>query len=164
MFYDSALLVAGGQVIAYVTGINMWLSFALLGLICIVYTSLSGLWGLALTDMIQFVIMTVAAGTLCLGIYNYYGGFGPMFSQAAAINPDFVTISGGNNAMEIAAWLVSAVAIYANAQSYQRFESARIRCRPQGCIFIHHTVRSVLHVDKRIRRNGCTDNVPGSRC
>ena len=125
MFYDSALLVAGGQVIAYVTGINMWLSFALLGLICIVYTSLSGLWGLALTDMIQFVIMTVAAGTLCLGIYNYYGGFGPLFSQAAAVNPDFVTISGGNNAMEIAAWLVSAVAIYANAQSYQRFESAR---------------------------------------
>ena len=63
--------------------------------------------------------------TLCLGIYNYYGGFGPLFSQAAAVNPDFVTISGGNNAMEIAAWLVSAVAIYANAQSYQRFESAR---------------------------------------
>lgn len=125
MFYDSALLVAGGQVIAYVTGMNMWLAFALLGVICIVYTSLSGLWGLAFTDMIQFVIMTVAAGLLCLGIYKFYGGFGELFAQTEAINPDHVTITGGNGAMEIAAWLVSAVAIYANAQSYQRFESAR---------------------------------------
>lgn len=125
MFYDSALLVAGGQVIAYVTGMNMWLAFALLGVICIVYTSLSGLWGLAFTDMIQFVIMTVAAGLLCLGIYKFYGGFGELFAQTEAINPDHVTITGGNGPMEIAAWLVSAVAIYANAQSYQRFESAR---------------------------------------
>ena len=161
MFYDSALLVAGGQVIAYVTGINMWLSFALLGLICIVYTSLSGLWGLALTDMIQFVIMTVAAGTLCLGIYNYYGGFGPLFSQAAAVNPDFVTISGGNNAMGVK---ISGMAGKCGGNICKRtvvsaVRIRKIRCRSQGRIFIHHTVRSVFHVDKCFRRNGCTDDV-----
>lgn len=125
MFYDAAITVAGGEVISYVTGINMWVSFGLMGLICILYTSLSGLWGLAITDMIQFVIMTVSAGVLCLGVYNYFDGFGNLFAQADAIDHNLVTVFGGNGAMEVAAWLVSAVAIYANAQSYQRFGSAR---------------------------------------
>ena len=43
MFYDAAITVAGGEVISYVTGINMWVSFGLMGFICILYTSLSGL-------------------------------------------------------------------------------------------------------------------------
>lgn len=125
MLYEAVLLTAGGQVISYVTGINMWVAFAVLGIICIIYTSLSGMWGLAVTDMIQFVIMTVAAGVLCMGIYVHYDGFGAMFTQMEQINPDFVTISGGNGPLEILAWLISAVAIYANAQSYQRFGSAK---------------------------------------
>lgn len=125
MMYEAVLLTAGGQVIAYVTGINMWISFAVLGVICIIYTSLSGLWGLAVTDLIQFVIMTVAAGVLCFGIFSYFNGFGEMFQIVGKINPDFVTIDGGNGPMEIIAWLVSAVSIYANAQSYQRFGSAK---------------------------------------
>ena len=125
MFYDAAITVAGGEVISYVTGINMWVSFGLMGFICILYTSLSGLWGLAITDMIQFVIMTVSAGVLCLGVYSYFDGFGNLFAQADAIDHNLVTVFGGNGPMEVAAWLVSAVAIYANAQSYQRFGSAR---------------------------------------
>jgi len=125
MLYEAALLTAGGQVISYVTGINMWVAFGIIGLICIVYTSLSGLWGLAVTDMVQFVIMTVAAGILCIGIYIHYDGFGEMFRLAGEINPDFVTISGGNGPIEIMAWIVSAIAIYANAQSYQRFGAAK---------------------------------------
>ncbi|MDD6646584.1 MAG: sodium:solute symporter family protein [Firmicutes bacterium] len=125
MFYDAAITVAGGEVIHYVTGINLWVSFGILGLICILYTSLSGLWGLAITDLIQFVIMTVSAGLLCLGVYSYFDGFGNLFAQADAIDHNLVTVFGGNGAMDVAAWLVSAVAIYANAQSYQRFGSAR---------------------------------------
>ena len=35
--YESALLTAGGSVIAYVTGMNMWLAFAILGIIIIFY-------------------------------------------------------------------------------------------------------------------------------
>lgn len=125
IFYDSALLVAGGEVVAYVTGLNMWVAFVIIGLICVLYTSLSGMWGLAFTDMIQFVIMTVSAGILCMGVYFYFDGFGNLFAQAEAINPNLVTVFGGNGPMEVAAWLVSAVAMYANAQSYQRFESSR---------------------------------------
>ena len=59
LLYESALLTAGGQVISYVTGINMWVAFVILGIIIVIYTSLSGMFGLAVTDMVQFVIMSV---------------------------------------------------------------------------------------------------------
>ena len=123
--YEAALLTAGGQVIAYVTGINMWVAFGILGVIIIFYTSLSGLWGLAVTDMMQFIVMSVAAGVLCLGMYSHFGGFATLFEQAGAINPNLITISGGNNMMEISPWAIGALAMYANSQSYQRFGSSK---------------------------------------
>lgn len=125
MLYESALLTAGGQVIAYVTGMNMWLAFAILGVIIIFYTSLSGLWGLAVTDMLQFVVMSVAAGILCFGIYSHFGGFGSLFEQVGEVNPDFLTVTGGNNGIAILGWVISALAMYANSQCYQRFGSSK---------------------------------------
>lgn len=125
VLYEAALLTAGGQVIAYVTGINMWMAFAILGIIVVIYTSLSGMFGLAVTDMVQFVIMSVAAGVLCLGMYFHFDGFGAIFQQAGEINPNFTTASGGLNVMEILSWSIGAVAMYANSQSYQRFGSSK---------------------------------------
>ena len=123
--YESALLTAGGQVIAYVTGINMWVAFVVLGVIIIFYTSLSGLWGLAVTDMLQFVVMSVSAGVLCFGMWAHFGGFGSLFDQVGAVNPDFLTVTGGNNFIAILGWVISALAMYANSQCYQRFGSSR---------------------------------------
>lgn len=125
MLYESALLTAGGQVIAYVTGMNMWVAFAVLGVIIIFYTSLSGLWGLAVTDMLQFVVMSVSAGVLCIGLFTHFGGFGNLFDQVGAVNPDFLTVTGGNNFIAILGWVISALAMYANSQCYQRFGSSR---------------------------------------
>ena len=51
LLYESALLTAGGQVISYVTGINMWVAFVILGIIIVIYTSLSGMFGLAVTKL-----------------------------------------------------------------------------------------------------------------
>lgn len=123
--YESALLTAGGSVIAYVTGMNMWLAFAALGVIIIFYTSLSGLWGLAVTDMMQFVVMSVSAGVLCFGLLNHFGGFATLFDQVEAVNPDFMTVTGGNGFLSILGWVISALAMYANSQSYQRFGSSK---------------------------------------
>ena len=125
VLYEAALLTAGGQVIAYVTGINMWFAFAILGVIVVLYTSLSGMFGLAVTDMLQFVIMSVAAGVLCVGMYLHFDGFGAIFQQASEINPNLTSPSGGLSTMEIISWAIGAVAMYANSQSYQRFGSSK---------------------------------------
>ena len=125
LLYESALLTAGGQVISYVTGINMWVAFVILGIIIVIYTSLSGMFGLAVTDMVQFVIMSVAAGVLCFGMYMHFDGFSAIFQQAHDINPNLTSPSGGLGVMEILSWAIGAVAMYANSQSYQRFGSSK---------------------------------------
>lgn len=125
VLYEAALLTAGGQVISYVTGINMWVAFIILGLIIVGYTSLSGMFGLAVTDMVQFVIMSIAAGVLCVGMFMHFDGFAPIFEQAHAIDPNLTSPSGGLNVMEILSWAIGAVAMYANSQSYQRFGSSK---------------------------------------
>ena len=125
ILYEAALLTAGGQVISYVTGINMWVAFIILGLIIVGYTSLSGMFGLAVTDMVQFVIMSIAAGVLCVGMFMHFDGFAPIFEQAHTIDPNLTSPSGGLNVMEILSWAIGAVAMYANSQSYQRFGSSK---------------------------------------
>lgn len=125
VLYEAALLTAGGQVISYVTGINMWVAFIILGLIIVGYTSLSGMFGLAVTDMVQFVIMSIAAGVLCVGMFMHFDGFAPIFEQAHTIDPNLTSPSGGLNVMEILSWAIGAVAMYANSQSYQRFGSSK---------------------------------------
>ncbi|MCU6756536.1 Proline permease [uncultured Eubacterium sp.] len=125
VLYEAALLTAGGQVISYVTGINMWVAFIILGLIIVGYTSLSGMFGLAVTDMVQFVIMSIAAGVLCVGMFMHFDGFAPIFEQAHTIDPNLTSPSGGLSGMEMLSWAIGAVAMYANSQSYQRFGSSK---------------------------------------
>ena len=83
------------------------------------------MFGLAVTDMVQFVIMSVAAGVLCFGMYMHFDGFSAIFQQAHDINPNLTSPSGGLGVMEILSWAIGAVAMYANSQSYQRFGSSK---------------------------------------
>lgn len=123
--YESALLTAGGQVLSYVSGVNVMVCFAVLGVIAVIYTALSGMWGLAVSDMLQFVIMTLGAGFLAIGMIAQFGSYGEIFTQAGAINPNLTTVWGGNGFMEVLAWAIGAMAMYANSQSYQRFGASK---------------------------------------
>ena len=158
--YESALLTAGGSVIAYVTGMNMWVAFVLLGIIIIFYTSLSGLWGLAVTDMMQFVVMSVAAGVLCFGLMAHFGGFGSLFDQVGEVNPEFLTVTGGESPMSILGWIISALAI----RQFPVISAIRIievRRRYQGFIHLYHDIRIVLQLHNGHCRNGCSHTLSG---
>lgn len=123
--YESSLLMAGGTVIHYITGVNVWIAFGILGIIICLYTSMSGMWGLAVSDMIQFTIMTVCAGFMCFGMIQEFGSYDAIFEGVKAINPVFVEPWGGMNAIGVFAWMIGALAMYANSQSYQRFGSGK---------------------------------------
>jgi sodium/pantothenate symporter len=125
VLYESALLTAGGQVIHYVTGVNIWVAMAVLGIIIVLYTSLSGMWGLAVTDLIQFAVMTVAAGFLAVGIVTAYGGLDEIWKSIAAVDPELLTPMGHNSPLEAFSWIIAAGALYANSQSYQRFGASK---------------------------------------
>jgi SSS family solute:Na+ symporter len=125
ILYESALLTAGGQVIHFVTGINIWIAMGILGIIIVLYTSLSGMWGLAVTDLIQFAIMTVSAGMLCFGILSTYGGLDGVYESIRAADPKLLTPLGHNSLLDAFSWVIAAGALYANSQSYQRFGSSK---------------------------------------
>ena len=62
---------------------------------------------------------------MCIRDRAYFGGFGSLFDQVGEVNPEFLTVTGGESPMSILGWIISALAMYANSQSYQRFGSSK---------------------------------------
>jgi SSS family transporter len=61
LFMTGVYIYAVSRILEVSTGIPLYLSIALLGVIVIIYTSLGGLWAVVVTDTLQFVILTAAA-------------------------------------------------------------------------------------------------------
>lgn len=61
VFMTGVYLYSVSRIVEVSTGIPLYLSIGLLGLIVIVYTTLGGLWAVVVTDTLQFVILTAAA-------------------------------------------------------------------------------------------------------
>ena len=125
VLYSAALLFAVGDVLHMVSGFPIYATVVVAGLGIITYTALAGLWALAVTDMIQFAVMTIAAGMLIIGVILHFDGVGPIWDSVSANDPKLLTPIGQNSALGILAWVISAAALYVNAQSYQRFGAAR---------------------------------------
>lgn len=123
--YCCALLFAVGEVLNLVSGMNIWIAMIIAGGVIVVYTFLAGMWGLAVTDLIQFMIMTVSAGALLIGIFVEFGSASAMFEASKAIDPELTQLFGHMTGPEAFGWIISALAIYTNAQSYQRFGAAK---------------------------------------
>lgn len=131
MLYDSALLFAIGEVLRMITGMPMILSLVISCAVIVAYTAMSGLWGLAVTDLIQFAIMTISAGALMIGITVMYGGLPVVWEAVEAIDPQllqplgYLQDMGIGGLWEALAWIISACAMYCEAACYQRFGAAK---------------------------------------
>jgi SSS family solute:Na+ symporter len=123
--YTCALLFAVGQVIYLVSPMSMWASMIITGIIVVLYTALAGLLALAVTDVIQFMIMTVGAGIVIIGILVHTGSFESLWASLTAIDPNLTSPIGANSPADVFGWAISAAALYVNAQSYQRFGAAK---------------------------------------
>jgi len=125
VLYSAALLFAVGDVLHLVSGLPIYLTVAIAGLGIVFYTAMAGLWALAVTDMIQFAVMTIAAGALAIGVLVHFGGAQPIWDAVSAVDPALITPLGHNTALDVLAWVIAAAALYVNAQSYQRFGAAK---------------------------------------
>lgn len=125
VLYSAALLFAVGQVMHLVTGLPIVLTVIVAGAAIIFYTTMAGLWALAVTDLIQFAVMTVSAGALGLGILSHFGSVQNIWDSIAAIDPVLLTPLGHNTILDVFAWIIGAAALYVNAQSYQRFGASK---------------------------------------
>jgi solute:Na+ symporter, SSS family len=72
---DALKLVAIGFVLNGVTGIDMTVSMLFAGGIMLLYTFMGGLWAVAVTDFVQFVVLTVAIVIMFPLAFHRAGGF-----------------------------------------------------------------------------------------
>jgi len=81
VFMTGVYLYSVSRILEVSTGIPLYLSIALLGLIVIVYTTLGGLWAVVVTDVLQFVILTAAAIIVVPLSLERVGGIGQFFNS-----------------------------------------------------------------------------------
>jgi len=82
MVDDGLKLVAIGTFISVGLGLDMQQSMFWSGVIILAYTFMGGLWAVAVTDFIQFVVMAIAVMILVPLSINKVGGIGSFFQNA----------------------------------------------------------------------------------
>lgn len=78
---DGIKLFAIGTFISVSLGFNMQVSMIGAGIIILLYTFLGGLWAVAVTDFIQFVVLTVAIVIMLPLSFVRAGGFEKVFNE-----------------------------------------------------------------------------------
>jgi len=123
--YSGALLFAIGEVLHLVTGLPLFLGMVIAGAVVGIYTAAGGLYSVAVTDCVQWVIMAGSAGLAAFYLYPFVGGWEGLSKALVAQDPRLLSPIGTSNVLEAIGWSVSALALYVHPTSYQRFSAAR---------------------------------------
>jgi len=125
ILYCCALLFAVGEVLHMVSGVPIWITMIISEVAIILYTTMAGMWALAVTDLIQFAVMTVSAGAVLLGLFMEFGSGSALWEAIRASDPEKLSLVGHQTPAVAFGYILSAAALYVNAQSYQRFGTAK---------------------------------------
>ena len=63
-----------------------WLSLGACVLLTFIYCEASGLWGVVLTDFVQFPVAMAGAITLAVCVVGHFGGLGPLVERVAEVD------------------------------------------------------------------------------
>lgn len=124
LFNTGSFLYPIAKIISVSTGLGLELCIILLGLFCILYVSLGGLWSVVITDVLQFVVLMAAVILLTPLALDKVGGLQSFIPSA----PDgffHLTDSSYTWAFMIAFGIYNAVFIGGNWAYVQRFTSVR---------------------------------------
>lgn len=113
--------IALGTCIHLITGINMQLGMIVASLVVLAYTFSSGMWGVVMTDYIQFVLM--AAGVVIMG-FIVFGEAGGWSGIVASVPPTHLRL---DTDISYVIKLVCATALpnLIDANRYARFYAAK---------------------------------------
>lgn len=89
--------------------------------VCVVYTSMGGLWADAISDTVQFVLMCVTLAIAIPYAVQWVGGF----SFPEALPAEHMTTHGGLSPWLIVAWTVGALTVFVEPAFYQRVFAAK---------------------------------------
>ncbi len=127
--YVGAQLIAVGE--ALDTALNLPYVAAVLtgGIAVAVYTTLGGFSASVWTDVVQGVLVLIAALLLPIAAVGSVGGWGVFLDEAAAIDPTLLSSTGGlgGGALVVAllAWLTFAMGAIGQPHALMRFQAIR---------------------------------------
>ena len=105
----------------------------MLGLVALVYTLLGGLWAVAITDTIQFVLMMVTVAIGMVLLMGDVGGFAAVQEIAAE---GYFKPLGGMPIWLLIAYVASLISVLVDPGFYQRIFAARSARQARNAIFI----------------------------
>ncbi|RZF58559.1 sodium:solute symporter family protein [Sphingobacterium corticibacterium] len=89
LMYTGAFLYPVAKIINVSTGFSIEACILVLGILIILYTVVGGLWGVMITDVVQFIVLTAAVIIVVPLAFDRIGGVGELFTNAP---PDFFQI------------------------------------------------------------------------
>ena len=118
-----AQFVGGAKLFEAVTGYSYLTGLLIFGLVVVVYTTVGGFRGVAITDTLCAVVMLIGMFLLMAGVLKQGGGYASIMDYIAANKPEMLEpFSGGNMPMSlyISQWLLVGIFTIALPQSVVR--------------------------------------------
>ncbi len=118
-----AQFVGGAKLFEAVTGYSYIVGLALFGVVVIVYTTVGGFRGVAITDAICGIAMIVGIVVLACGILSAGGGFENIMQNISTSNPEMMEPFGGGQmplGLYFTQWLLVGVFTFCLPQSVVR--------------------------------------------
>ena len=126
-------LFALGRICEVVFGIDAWVGALGLGSIALVYTLLGGLWAVAITDTIQFILMMV---TLAIGVPMLMADVGGFDAVAKIAPAGYFAPLGDIPFWLMIAYAATGISILVDPGFYQRIFGARSARQARNAMLI----------------------------
>jgi SSS family solute:Na+ symporter len=123
--YGGSILFIVAHAFHLILGLPIMPTVIVCAAVVLFYTTVSGLWATAVTDLLQFAVMTVSAGLLVYFLWQGVDGFAGLATSLNPIEPALLKPLGRVSTPKILSWCVAALALYTSPQVYQRFAAAR---------------------------------------
>ncbi|ACV21525.1 Pantothenate permease [Slackia heliotrinireducens] len=118
-----AQFVGGAKLFEYVTGYSYNIGLIIFGVACILFTTIGGFRGVAVTDALCGIAMLVGIAVLAGGILNAGGGYEAVMTTIATNHPEMMEpLSGGNMpyGLYFTQWLLVGIFTFCLPQSVVR--------------------------------------------
>ena len=126
LFFSATMVaqfVGGAKLFEAVTGYSYLTGLVVFGLVVVIYTTVGGFRGVAITDTLCSIVMLLGMFLLLAGVLKQGGGYANIMAHIAANKPEMLEpFSGGNMPMTlyISQWLLVGIFTIALPQSVVR--------------------------------------------
>jgi SSS family solute:Na+ symporter len=126
-------LFALGRISEVIFGVDAMVGAAVIGAIALLYTVWGGLWAVAITDTIQFVLMCV---TLAIGVPMLMGKVGGFDVVAQFVPGEHFNLLGGLPIWLLISYVATGLSVFVEPGFYQRIFAAQSYRQARNAILI----------------------------